>query len=702
MVGVRNTDKHHNLKAVIAYTLVYLMVEAIIYCGFVRDGITLIWNADALGQYYPAFLYVGQYGRTVLHGLISGTFALPGFDLSIGMGEDVIGALNYYGFGDPINILALFATKANGPLVYTVSYFLRLWLGGLAFLYYCNRMGLRRWPAVLGALIYIASGWPIVGGVRYVAWTSALIYTPLMMTGAEELIRKTGRYRLFVFSIIFGALCGFYFLYMSSLALGVYCLIRVGCTYGFKKSGGRRIIMRLLGFYCVGIVIVSPVFYPAVKAFFNSERTIDIHAVLTTWYLYKPSLQRIRDFCMLSIKPDDFNYMLGVLVVEYLVILLYLVRTRQARRRQIVMSLIVSLVVVMLPMSDWLFNGFAEANLRWVYILHMMLAVIFVAALSDETILPVSVTASQQGQRIILASICVLAIANMIYNGWGIYYERGANWIAEFSTDDEVTTYLETPTYDTGLSDQSELYRIANDTFSDINGRPENLGMINNYYGLTYWFSIINYNTQMYVNQSDNSALEHRSFGFPRSPYTEALAGCKYYISAEELIGTAYEFDHTFEDVTGKMWYLYRNPYYVGMAYCISDPEVTYTYEDSTEETNAALYATIVPDAVTSIDYDKEHDACRIGVSCDTDARLVLAFPDSSEWHAYVDGKQVPVEMFGMYLSVAVGEGTHTVEFRYTSTFRQVCCIMSAVLLMAILVDSVRTTRRCKTLTNGS
>lgn len=679
----------------ILFTALFTVIESVVYGGFLRAGLSLIWDADALGQYYPAFLYIGQYWREFLSNLLAGQFALPRFDLSIGMGEDVIGALNYYGFGDPINVLALFATKANGPLVYTISYFLRLWLGGLAFLYYCRKMELRYAPSVLGAMIYVASGWAIAGGLRYVAWGSALIYTPLMMAGAEEIIRKTRRYLLFVVSIVFGALCGFYFLYMSSLALGVYCLIRVGYAYGYKEGRGGRIIAQLLGYYVAAIVIVSPVFYPAVKAFFHSERTIDLHAVLTTWYLYKPSLQRIRDFFMLSIKPDDFNYMLGVLVVEYLVIGWYFLRSRQRRRRQMATALIFSLAVVMLPMSDWLFNGFAEANLRWVYILHMMLAVFFVAALSEEGLFG---AVGSKNAAIIQILIWGLAIGNMIYNGCGVYYEPGANWIAEFVTDEEAAGYLDTPTHYAGLddADTDELYRISNDTFSDINGRPENLAIINDYYGLTFWFSIINYNTQMYINASDNSALEHRSFGFNQSVYTEALAGCKYYISAGLLEDSVYELDHAFEDGAGKTWYLYRNPYYAGMAYCITDPDLAYGYEDSNEEANAAIYSLIDKDAVRSIDYDKGHDRCSIEVEGDQASRLVLAFPCSSEWHAYMDGEPVEVEMFGMYTSVVVEAGEHVVEFRYTSVIRQVCEAMSILLMIGIVIDQRRRYRLSK------
>lgn len=683
----KRRDKHSTLEVIVVYTLVLAVLEGVVYSQFIAKGVTLVWNADALGQYYPAFLYIGQYWRTFLSNLLSGTFALPAFDLSIGMGEDVVGALNYYGFGDPINILALFATKDNGTVVYAISYYLRLWLGGLAFLYYCHRMGLQRWPAVLGTLAYVMSGWTIVGGLRYIAWGSALVYTPLMMAGAEEIIRKTGRYLLFVISVVYGALCGFYFLYMSSLALGVYCLIRIGCTYGGRRRDGIYVIARLLGLYVMAIIIASPVFYPAVRAFFNSARSASSGGAITNWELYRPSLQRIRDFLMLSIKPGDFNYMLGVLPVEYIAIGFYLIRSRQARRRQIAVASVAAIIAIALPISDWLFNGFAESNLRWVYILHLLAAVAFATALSDENILPNIIYESSKVRMAAGAVLWGIALANMLYNGWMIYDEQGAGWISEFCTPEQVADYVNTPTNDAGLSENGEPYRIANDTFREITGRPENLGMINGYNGLTYWFSIINGSTQYYVNHIYGSALEYRSFGLNHGIYTEAMAGCQYYISSEDLSDTDYILDHTFQDVGGQTWYLYRNPYYVGMAYCISNSNAGRGYEDATEETNADLYTMVASDAVTSMNYDRDHDRCSVQVDCSDASRLVLAFPYSSEWQVYVDGTRASVDMFGMYLSVNVEAGSHTVVFRYTSIVRQICCIASLLVIMVILYD---------------
>jgi hypothetical protein len=46
------------------------------------------------------------------------------------------------------------------------------------------------------------------------------------------------------------------------------------------------------------------------------------------------------------------------------------------------------------------------------------------------------------------------------------------------------------------------IYRISNDLLTGVNDRPQNIAMLNDYYGLTYWFSIVNQSTQDYVDDN--------------------------------------------------------------------------------------------------------------------------------------------------------------------------------------------------------
>ncbi|WP_207658191.1 hypothetical protein, partial [Butyrivibrio fibrisolvens] len=55
------------------YTLLFLITISLCSVPFIKLHIVPIWNADAVGQYYPAFLYTGSYIRTLLYSLIHGS-----------------------------------------------------------------------------------------------------------------------------------------------------------------------------------------------------------------------------------------------------------------------------------------------------------------------------------------------------------------------------------------------------------------------------------------------------------------------------------------------------------------------------------------------------------------------------------------------------------------------------------------------------
>ena len=150
------TNKISNLlkNQIVQYTLLFIAVFAIIFAPFTIRGLSTVWEIDGVGQYYPAFLYIGQYIRDIFT-----TGHIHTFDLRIAMGEDVFSALNYYGLGDPLNILAVFSNKSNGVYLFEFMFFLRLYLAGLAFMAYCRYLKLEKKLLIPGAFMYLCSGY---------------------------------------------------------------------------------------------------------------------------------------------------------------------------------------------------------------------------------------------------------------------------------------------------------------------------------------------------------------------------------------------------------------------------------------------------------------------------------------------------------------------------------------------------------------
>ena len=58
---IKNTNKN-----IIIYTTLFFLIIAIGYSPIYLGGKSLIWEIDGIGQYYPAFLYIGKFTRTFL------------------------------------------------------------------------------------------------------------------------------------------------------------------------------------------------------------------------------------------------------------------------------------------------------------------------------------------------------------------------------------------------------------------------------------------------------------------------------------------------------------------------------------------------------------------------------------------------------------------------------------------------------------
>ncbi len=46
---------------IFVYTILFVMIILIGYYPLWSQNLSLVWNIDGLGQYYPAFIYTGKY-----------------------------------------------------------------------------------------------------------------------------------------------------------------------------------------------------------------------------------------------------------------------------------------------------------------------------------------------------------------------------------------------------------------------------------------------------------------------------------------------------------------------------------------------------------------------------------------------------------------------------------------------------------------
>lgn len=249
-------------SAFLPYTFLFLLVVLLAFQPFWEEGRQLIWNADGLSQHYPALIYAGDYWRTVFRQIMQGNFSIPMIDFNVGLGMDAFTTLNYYGLQDPLNLLSALILGQYTEYLYTGLILLRLYLSGLSFCYLCRYFKKSRMSAIIGSFVYVFSGALLCSGLMHPFFLNPAIQFPLLIVGCDQILHKKTS-TLFIFTLAYSALCGFYFLYMMSLLTALYGGIRF-----FDRARQDRIkagVSRLLRFtahYACGLGLAAPCCFP--------------------------------------------------------------------------------------------------------------------------------------------------------------------------------------------------------------------------------------------------------------------------------------------------------------------------------------------------------------------------------------------------------------------------------------------------------
>lgn len=684
----------------VLYTVLFLIIVVGGYSILAWNHLSMVWNTDALFQYYPTLIYTGEYLRNIVKGFLSGEPTVQFYDLSIAMGENIIGALNYYGLNDPINLLTVFVTSTESAAVfYALSYFIRIWMAGLCFQWYCRTMGLDARVSVVASLMYCFSGFTMKGCGRYIEWLPVLMYFPLMLIGSERSIRKRQISLILLLATAYGSLTGFYFLYMASLTMGIYWIVRLLSINGWKNlTESLAAICRLFSAYVLGLMLTAPVFLTTVSSYLRSRRAENsITDVLLDINNYIPT---INDEIVQCSPFTQLSYSSYILIVEFIaVFLLFFFCNRKSRQLQI--AVLIAFVASALPITGWIFNGFGETNIRWIFIVHFLMALVFAYVLSEVQTVEIRLKDdnahlrwNRQGIRIVAAAIIVI---NVVINIYALYSDHGIGWQNEYVATEDLALYMDSPVnYSEVIANDDALYRVTHAALTDVNGRPENDAMLNGYYGIRWWLSMTNGGAQLLSDTLNDGPGHWRSWGYFNNPIYEAFSGIKYYLCSEDEAANEPEFLVDTLTFNNKTWDVYENPYYFGMAYTRDREQsaILWADKDSMQSYYEAVYRQFIDgkDPI-SVEYDKKADTVAMRVDTDEDELVVLVSYEPN-WHAYVDGVEVEIANTDIaFMSIAIEPGVHEVVLHYVATEFYVGCAFMGLAILILIIRAIGITK---------
>ncbi len=354
-----------------AYTRLFIPLAVLVLLVLPLSGRELIWNFDGLNQYYSFFIYEGEWIRGIVSGLLSGDgLNVPLWEWRSGYGADVLTTFDV--FFDPLNAVSAITPPAISEWVFQLLVVIRLYLGGLAFVFYSKTRGESRTGTVLGGLLYALCG----TGLTVLRWASGLhafILFPIILAGAERILAGRKPW-VFIASFTALAIISYYFTFAACILLIGYLAVRVVMVEQPNLTAKRFLcwVGIFAGYSLLCAVLAAFSLVPAAVALLGVDRFTDGQIVVPLLYSLDYYLNLASSFISTNDVISDIYLGYGGLAF-FACIALFL---RKGENRQLKLIFVVLSVFFLLPCVGSFFNGMNYATNRWAWAYTLCIAFI--------------------------------------------------------------------------------------------------------------------------------------------------------------------------------------------------------------------------------------------------------------------------------------------------------------------------------------
>ena len=559
-------------KYVLVYTALFALLSVCVFLLFLKKGRSMVWNQDGGPQYLPYLAYMGRYLRDFFGRAVHGDFTLQMFDWKIGFGNDVSAVVRPH----PLDFLSVFVPVRYTEILYHVILILRLYLAGLSFSLFCTLFREPSLNMINGSLIYVYSGFVFCYAVEHPIYGAAMIMLPLLLTGAEKMMRKEGLH-LFAAAVFLGFICNYYFMYQCTIACVLYILLRFPTLYPERRVRNFLILfIRMAPVYLLGTGMAMATLWPVIRSLGSSARLAEQSSpgnllsyesprIFYQWFLFLVSPGKGL--------PGGTHLNYCVLVVPALILLF-------TRRRKgsfaLKAAFAAGTVFLLIPFFGYMMAGFSTVNNRWVFIYSFIVSLAFVlyiqeaeeagrlqkivmaAALMIFTALAVleyvtfsriqglvgsvllaaasaAVFAGRQISRkkgVLPVCMLMLTLASCSVNAWFEYSGRFGNAVSEYLEAGSGLKLIE-------RSEFAKLGRIKEEGFwradsNLINSNRENYSLLLDYYPTSMYNSVLSGPVTYALLEQNNLGLAaiHRIQGLDGRTAAEASAAVRYFLTS--------------------------------------------------------------------------------------------------------------------------------------------------------------------------
>ncbi len=605
---------------VICYTFLFCVVAAIVFYPFTSSGKSFVWNSDASGQYLPNLYYLYDNILGAVKNLFTSQkeILFPAFSFSAGLGADVTnnyfkGILEYLGI-----VLGLKNIEYTFRLIILLRiYFAGLSFGALAFYWKQNVKGV-----IPGALIYAFTGFTMYYGMRHMSFLIPVILLPLLLIGIEKIIRGETA-SIFVLCVFYSAWTDYYFLYINTLILGIYVIVRWVEDKKIKKAALD--FAKIVGWYCLGIALSAVSLFPRIYKFIASGRSSTTTIESESIFVYGKNW--ILQFFARLISPyttADYTkyYMLYAVssIAIFAVIALFFEKEKKYRKLKI--WVILGTLFFFVPVFAFVFSGFNSLVNRWSHAYTLLLAIVVTVTLPKMRVLKSKTMAVSAavvgimclavqfnkavGEKSTYIGLCLLSftlvaiilaayisehyhdsvifylvivfvvVVNIGINGIYIYGNNGGNFVTEFVEAGKVESQYENSVYvSADIIDDNSFYRVEPGQYiQNLANAPKIYDVSGtSIYDSTLMENSLEFNEKL---QNRGQVTTNNFYGFDNRSWLEALGCVGYYIASDSNVQSIpYGFE-LYDTKDGNK--IYKNRYLMPLGY---------TYDAFVTESNA-------------------------------------------------------------------------------------------------------------------
>lgn len=592
----------------IVYTVTFFIMAACVFFSFIEYDNSIAWMHDAISQYIPRIHYFINYVHECFSQLLKGSTDFTSYTFRAGLGNAV--PLSY----EPVYWLFSLFDSSNVEFAYNFITIFRFYLAGLSasifFLYYKKGY----FESLIGSMLYTFCGFAIYAGVLHAHFIGPMIFLPLLILSTEEIFRKKRWYLCTIF-VALALPANYYFIYMSTLAMGIYYVFRFLFTKDRQKKNWKYFFTTtctFAGAYLLGVVIGNISLFTSFASYVNSARSGNSEIATLSFFYYKDSwLVRFFTYFISAPATPGAWLKLGFIPLSYIsVVLLFTRKEKKMLRALFVLSAVFSI----LPIAAYVFGGFSTITNRWCYILALLVSYITVQAIPELH------TLSRRELKVLLLAIIpygMIILMNRDYRAeytlcslallFGTYilvlcmnkdirlirqhtsntalivlccmaltlnayyqYFQGVNTKPEsFAKQGKVISEIsDTPMKVFDNYPDDSFYRVST---AEIPRKNLSSSLVMNYNSIATFSSTISGTIIHYNAQMGNTAWNLVQLGgFDNRTFMNALACVKYYaLTDKEVSRLPYGYEEIDnKEVDGETIHIYRNKYTLPLAYC--------------------------------------------------------------------------------------------------------------------------------------